>query len=81
MEVGFFLGGGPSGTLGHQNLIKPSAVSVMSTRNDFHRIPVEDWNGRIYGIVNEGVLCHAIEVYTGQASGICDSHSSSNNTP
>jgi hypothetical protein len=81
MEVGFFLGGGPSGKLGHENLVKPSAVSVMSTRGDFHGIPVEDWNGRIYGLVNEGILCQAIEVYTGQAGGICDSHPSSNNTP
>ena len=58
-----------------------SAVSMMSNRGDFHQIPVEDWNGRIYGLVNEGVPCKVIEVYTGQSGAICDSHPASKDTP
>ena len=81
MEVGFFFGAGPAGAEAYPNLARSTGVSIMSTRREFNQIPREGWNGSVYGLVNESILCQAVNVYTSQAGAICDRHLASNNTP
>jgi hypothetical protein len=69
-EVGCNFGGGMSGNEGYPNLIKPTFISIMSSKMFFNNI--DDYNGRVFGLVNERALCRAIDTYTNSVSGVCE---------